>query len=60
MAKIKVKFYNIDWDTEGQDIDLPNQVTLEITENFDLEQCGANLLSDQYGYCVNSFIFEID
>ena len=53
-----VNFYNIDWVTDGEEIDLPTDILLEVDEDFMVEYDGANLLSDEYGFCVNSFTFQ--
>lgn len=57
--KVKCVITNIDWDTDGEEIEyLPANVTLELE---DLEGLGvsdedvADELSDRYGFCVNSF-----
>ena len=54
----KVKFTNIAWDQENAE--LPKEVTLEVDEidsDFDID--GADLLSDEYGYLVKSYSYEI-
>jgi len=51
---------DIDWDTDGDDVDLPETVKIpasEIDEESD-EDAVADWLSDRYGYCVESY--EID
>ena len=53
-----VNFYNIDWDTDGEEIDLPTDVILTVDEDVDVSLGGAGLLSDEYGFCVNSFNFQ--
>ena len=53
-----VNFYNIDWDTDGEEIDLPTDVILTVDEDVDVSLEGADLLSDEYGFCVNSFTFQ--
>jgi hypothetical protein len=57
--KIKCVITEIDWDTDGEEIEgLPANVTLELE---DLDGLGvsdedvADELSDRYGFCVNSF-----
>lgn len=49
------KAYNIDWETDGQDVDLP--VEVELPEDIDTDAIGEveDYLSDEYGYLVNSF-----
>ena len=53
-----VNFYNIDWDTDGEEIDLPTDVILTVDEDVEVDLEGADLLSDEYGFCVNSFNFQ--
>ena len=54
-----VRFFNIQWDTDGQKTDLPSEVTLEVPDsNMDIATEGADILSDKYGWCVKSFQFE--
>lgn len=49
--------YNIDWDIdnldEEDDLILPNEV--ELSNNTD-EDMIADILSDMYGFCINSFM----
>lgn len=58
---MRVRFTNIEWDT-GDDstyapssIDLPTTVEREIADDVDLDNEGADVLSDEFGYCVFSF-----
>ena len=53
-----VNFYNIDWDTDGEEIDLPTDVVLTVDKDVEVSLEGADLLSDEYGFCVNSFSFQ--
>jgi hypothetical protein len=62
---MKVRFYNIQWDTtdddhpKGQDVDLPNEITLDVDEDTELTTEGADVLSDKYGWCVFGFDYEV-
>jgi hypothetical protein len=57
---MKVKFYDIEWDTDGDDdIDLPEVVVMDVEEDTDIPYRGADLLSDEYGFCVYAFDFDI-
>lgn len=49
-----MRIFNIDWETDGYDVDLPNEVTIESME----EDMIADYLSDTYGWLVNSFEIE--
>jgi hypothetical protein len=56
-----VRFFDIKWDTDGDemgDMGLPEQLTLEVDEDFDVEEAGADLLSDKIGFCVHGFQYE--
>jgi hypothetical protein len=55
----KVHFYNIDYDTDGESINSPTELTLEVDEDIDVSLEGADYISDETGFCVNSFSFEI-
>ena len=51
---------NIKWETDGQDVDLPEEV--ELPDEIDVDAIGEveDYLSDEYGYLVNSFNIEYD
>ena len=46
-----MKAINIQWDTDGNDIDLPKTVIIPKGTKKDI----ADYLSDTYGWCVFSF-----
>ena len=54
----RYRLFDIDWDTDGEDVDLPSEVIVEIDDDQDIVYDGADALSDQYGWCVNSFEIE--
>lgn len=55
-----VRLSNIDWDTtsddgnDANDANLPDNVTLSLPANWATGDSLADLLSDEYGFCVNS------
>ena len=56
----KVRFYNINFDTDNQEIyDLPTELILEVDNDFYIPFEGADLISDETGFRVNSFNVEI-
>jgi hypothetical protein len=58
--KKKVHFYNIQWDTDGEEVEsLPEETTIDVYVNADITMDGADILSDKFGWCVNSFQFKI-
>jgi len=50
--------YDIDWDTDGNEVELPNEMIIEVENDFDVSLDGANILSDKMGWCVNNFSFD--
>lgn len=52
-----VNLTNIKWDTDGEEVELPQSVTVEIddSDDFEASQDGADYLSDQFGFLVVSF-----
>ena len=56
---MKIHFYNIVWDTDGETVNLPHEITLHVDEDCQVETEGADALSDKYGWCVVSFDFNI-
>lgn len=60
---MKVRFYDINWDTDplddAQEDSLPKETTLDVDDDVDLELDGADVLSDKYGFCVFGFNYEV-
>jgi hypothetical protein len=62
---IKIRCYEIDWDTDGEDVDLPDSAIIELEEEEDLDlytlvnEYGADALSDEFGWCVNKYSWEV-
>lgn len=50
-----MKAVNINWETDGYDIDLPNEVN--IPSNIEEDDI-CDYLSDEYGFLINSFDIE--
>ena len=53
---VKANVVNIQWDTDGEDVNLPTQV--EIPFYMDGDDI-AGMLSDEYGFCVLGFNIEV-
>jgi hypothetical protein len=56
----KIRMFDIKWDTDGEDVELPDEMSFEVEDDFDVESEGADLLSDETGWCVFGFDFEIE
>ena len=68
----KIRIFGIDWETDGEDVNLPDEVIVDPEEVIDegdmdnLEECVnyyaselADYLSDSFDFLVNSFRTEI-
>jgi len=47
------KAYNIEWDTDGQEVDLPKEI--EIPENILYEEDVSDYLTEKTGFCHKGF-----
>lgn len=56
---MKVKFTNIVWDDERSGVELPSEYITVVDDDIDLDTEGADILSDEFGWCVFSFDFVI-
>lgn len=64
---MKVRFFEIAWDVDGEfddvdddELDLPTEVVIDnVDDDADLDLEGADILSDEIGFFVLSFEFEI-
>jgi hypothetical protein len=56
---MKVRFTNIDWETDGEEVNLPTELTLEVDDDVDLDEEGGDVLSDEYDWLVNGFDYEV-
>jgi len=54
---MKIKCYDIQWDTDNKKIDLPKKIILNI-EKDDAEEI-SNILSDRYDWLINSLKYKI-
>jgi hypothetical protein len=63
---MKVRFYDIEWDTGGRDPDepepeLPTEVVLEVDDDLDLDEDtnAADVLTDHFDWCVIGLEYEV-
>lgn len=52
---MKFRVHSIIWDTDGEQIDLPSETTIEADDADRI----ADSLSDKFGWCVESFKHEV-
>ncbi len=66
---MRVRFFDIEWETDGEEVDLPTECVLEVDEEVPesldmdlatfLNEEGANLLSDAFGWLVQGFQWKL-
>lgn len=65
---MRVRFYEINWDTTDDEHDeppsteacgLPSECILDVGDALDVEEVGADVLSNEYGFCVFGFNHEV-
>lgn len=55
----KVYITDIHWDTDGEKVKLPNNVTLKLSDIYpNMADDISEWLSDKYGYCHEGFRYE--
>lgn len=54
---MKIRIFNIQWETDGEKVDLPTEIESEV-EAID-EDAISEWLSDTYGWHHNGFEFEV-
>ena len=57
-----VRLYDIHWDTDGESADelgLPSDIIAIVDDDWTPEDDAANLLADQYGFCVSGCAFKV-
>lgn len=61
---MKVKVFDIDWDTDGEDVELPSEIEVEVDDEFaddedELSEVIGDYLSDEYGFCHFGFDYSL-
>ena len=56
---MKIRAFNIRYDTDGQKIKLPKKIVFDVEDDFDADEELADLISDETGFCVFSCEYEI-
>ena len=57
---MKIKVTNIVYDTDGESIpDLPTEMILNVDGDIDIESEIADAISDNTGWCVEGYSYEI-
>lgn len=54
---MKVKLFDVIWNTEGQDVDLPKEVVVDVLDDTD-DYIGdaIDAACDEYEYCIISCV----
>lgn len=60
---MKVRITSVEYDTDGNDINLPNEFTFDIpksisNDDVEVDEFICNKISDETGYCIISYVQE--
>lgn len=55
-----IRIFDIDWDLDDEIVNLPREVYMEVPNNIDMDEEGADLLSDHFGWCVRGFSWIVE
>ena len=55
---LKVRITGIQYDTDGEDIALPQEFVLEVEDNEDVEEVLSEYITEQTGFCHGGFHYE--
>ena len=60
LPTMKIKVTDIVYDTDGEtDLDLPTEMTLIINDSLDIETDIVDIITDETGWCVQGYNYEI-
>ena len=54
---MQYKAFDIAYDTDGENVDLPKEMTLDLEDGAEPSLELADLISDRTGFCVEAFRF---
>lgn len=57
-ANVNYRVYDIDYDTDGEEVDLPAELEVELEQGADPSLELADEISDRTGFCVRAFKFD--
>lgn len=55
---MKAKVTGIEWDTDGEDVELPSDVTIEVENGLSDDEI-VDRVTDLYGWCI-SCVFKVE
>jgi len=56
---MKIRAFDIKWDTDGEDIPLPEEFIFELEDHEDIEEFMSDTLSEITGFCHQGFDYEV-
>ena len=56
---MKIKVFNILYDTDGEDVELPQEFEVEVDDHEDVEEELSEVITDQTGFCHKGFDYEV-
>jgi len=55
---MRIRCFDIDYDTDGEDVDLPQEIIIDLDDDEDPEYDSADAISDITGWCINHHRWE--
>lgn len=56
---LTVRIYGIAYDTDGEDIALPEELVVEVKDHEDVEDELSDIISERTGFCHKGFFYEV-
>ena len=53
------KVTNVEWETDGEDVDLPQSFVIELDDECNPRDEMADAISDKYGWLINGCSYEL-
>ena len=56
---LTVRIYNINYDTDGESVRLPQEFVVQLEDNEDVEDMLSEHITEQTGFCHKGFLYEV-
>lgn len=54
-----IRVFNIQYDTDGEDVPLPKEIVFKLEDHEDLENELSEAITDHTGFCHRGFAYEV-
>ena len=56
---MRIRVYDIHWETDGIEVDLPSELNFEVEDHESVEDELGDLVSEQTGFLHHGFFYEV-